>query len=229
MQQLASRCCSIKHPDPLASAICAASSKSACRPARVSRRADRGRCESRLPPRLSSARFPARRCQRKTREIEPRRHDAADQRPARIGSRCLPSARCHNRLWRFAGKDIGTQSLPCRRCCRAGCHAQHQRRPGVPAPDFISIDPVPVRRLPSSQQEMDRGNGASLAIGGSAAESLAVPAAFGMRCEAKRGNDRSGVTWWKGWRHSASWAFRPLVYGFPCSISPDPSPCPPPF
>ena len=70
---------------------------------------------------------------------------------------------------------------------------QHQRRAGVPGPDFGGVDLMPVRKLAALQQEIDRRHPRA-AIGSRAiAERFGIMAALGVRLEAEPLDDFAGA------------------------------------
>jgi hypothetical protein len=87
----------------------------------------------------------------------------------------------HDRLRPFAGGKIAAEHHALDRL-RSIRNFKLERRAGVPVPDFERVDPMPVRVLAASEQEVDDGRCRALSFHFSQiAESLAKIPALGMR------------------------------------------------
>jgi hypothetical protein len=75
-----------------------------------------------------------------------------------------------------------------------GADCQRQPRTGMPEPELVGIDLVPVRSLPGLQQEKDRRAARSAVFGGRSAPRLAIPAAFRVRLQAVKRDQPARVT-----------------------------------
>ncbi len=137
-------------------------------------------------------RFPARGGQLEAGKLEGRCDDAADQGPVRQTAGRLPRPCRHHGLQDFAGGEVRAEPDPPWRDGRRG-DLEHERRAGLPQPDLGGIDAVPVAALPRREQEQDRRAGTAPAIAGQVAPGLAVVAAFRMRGQCQRPDDRFGL------------------------------------
>src|SRR5262245_36105082 len=124
------------------------------------------------------SRFPVLRGKLETGEFETRRNRAANQCPVAEAFGRLPGASRNNRLWSFAGREIGPERDALDRPSLRDL--KRKRGAGVVVPDLGRVDPMPVRALAARQQEIDRSRSCARAFG-CVAEGLAEMSAFRMR------------------------------------------------
>jgi len=142
-------------------------------------------CAARHP----SARLPTGRGEFEARELKTGRDHACHQREICHATNrfcCLPMTGRYQSLPSLAGMLVGAEHEPALRAIVTFGHQQRKRIACLPKPQFVRIDPMPMRTLVALQQEQDRGsNRAASGIVG-AAPGLPIPAAFGMRRQFQR-------------------------------------------
>lgn len=106
--------------------------------------------------------------------------------------RSLPASSRDQRLGRVAANHVATEQDRRRIAVPFISKEQIERGTGMPQPQLIRIDAVPMRPLPLLKQIVDRRPGRARALTRPGAPGLAIPPPFGMRYQLKSFDDLGG-------------------------------------
>jgi hypothetical protein len=138
---------------------------------------------------IERRKLPVGKCE--TRECEPWRNGAADQRPITEAPGTLPVIFGHDHLRPLACREIGAEADAGDRPSGRR-QLELQRRSRVVMPALCGIDGMPVRLLAGFQQELDGRRSRTSACLDIVAECLAEMTALGMRRQFQKRDDVVG-------------------------------------